>query len=53
MIYNFISKIYKKIINTKINKELLKDLDILANEFNKLFFNTDDIITKSLNKKKL
>ena len=52
MIYNFISKIYKKIINTKINKELLKDLDILANEFNKLFFNTDDIITKSLNKKK-
>ena len=53
MICNFIGENYRKIINTKTNKELLKDFDILANEFNKLFFNTDDIITKSLNKKKL
>ncbi len=53
MIYNYLSKIYKKLICNNVKKEFLNALNKLSDEFNNLFFDADNIIKKSLNKKKI
>ena len=47
MIYNHSSKIY-----TETKNSFLNALNVLSDEFNKIFFDADNIIKKALSKKK-
>lgn len=59
MIYDYFDMIYKKIIypfknkNKNNNNTFLNELNKLSDEFNKLFFDGDNIIKKYLDKKKI
>jgi hypothetical protein len=53
MIYYYFGKIFLNLIYTNINESFKNDLNVLSDEFNKLFFDANNTIKKLLNKKKL